>query len=530
MYFAKITRSEKQLPLRSYEDELEEGLTTNQRYACVAGTIEKDYNRMFYNGDILMTSEHKGIDYEKSPERSPFRTHLASLMKRTAKRTDLPPELQEELSDLRVAAKHCINGVITTNYDDFTESLFSEFDVYRGQDDLIVTQATGYAEIYKIHGDYRNPEEMVFTDKDYEGFEQRKAYLVSKLLSIFVENPLIILGYSLSDDNIRGILESIAGCLSANRLKELGERIIYVEYDKKASVPFVTMGPPLDKYRDFYITMVKTNSFAPIFKQLTRLRRNYPLHLLRRIRQDLYQTVVSNEPTDTVKVVPSHVIFDDDTGKITQIIGFSNETNNEYGDLTVEEAYNMVVFQDRDIHFKSFVNRMLSKKLEQGSYPVFYFVRKYLEQEGLSAEIPYDVMNYIRKVNNIDFFLNPTMKNKRKPGRTVSTILQLEQNWDNEKNKINKLAVLDQEELEDGRLLLVLRRMMQETPNLLQSKCASDLRRLIRICDYVENAKAILLSEDGRKCTLRADAMRQAERVRPGEQAIPEQASSVPAN
>lgn len=530
--FAKITRPGKQFPLRSYEDELEEDLTANQRYARVAGKIEKDYNRMFYNGEIPVADEHAGIDYEKYPERSPFRTHLAYLMKCTAKRANLSPELQEELSDLRVAAKHCINGVITTNYDDFTENLFSEFEVYRGQDDLIVTHATGYAEIYKIHGDYRNPEEMVFTEKDYEGFEQRKAYLVSKLLSIFVENPLIILGYSLSDDNIRGILESIAGCLSAKRLKELGERIIYVAYDEESTTPFVTMGPPLDKYRDFYITMIKTNSFAPIFKQMIKLHRRYPLHLLRRIRQDLYRTVVSNEPQDIIRVLPQHVIMDEDSGNIVSIVGFSNEDDGAYGDLTLEEAYNLVVFQNKDIHFKSFVKKLLPKKLEQGSYPVFYFIRKYLEQGGDGTELSMDLLSYIKKINGVDSFLNPTMRTKWKPGRTISTILQLEQNWDNEKNKINKLAVLDEEELNNGQLLNVLRRIMQESPNMLGEKttAASNLRRLIRICDYVENAKAILLSEDGKKLTLRAGAMRQAERVCPEEQAIPVQAPSVPEN
>lgn len=528
IHFAKITRPVKQFPLRSYEDELEEDLTTNQRYARVAGKIEKDYNRMFYNGEIPMADEHEGIDYEKYPERSPFRTHLAYLMKRTAKRADLSPELQEELSDLRVAAKHCINGIITTNYDDFTESLFSEFEVYRGQDDLIVTQATGYAEIYKIHGDYRTPEEMVFTEKDYEGFEQRKAYLVSKLLSIFVENPLIILGYSLSDDNIRGILESIAGCLSAKRLKELGERIIYVAYDEEATTPFVTMGPPLDKYRDFYITMIKTNSFAPIFKQMVKLRRRYALHLLRRVRQDLYRTVICNEPTDTIRVLPQHLVMNEDTGKIVAVVGFSREGNGEHVALSTEEVYQHVVFPDANINYKSFVEDWLPKKMDGTKYPVYFYIRKYLEQMGGKATLPECVTDYIKSITSIDSFLNRSMITNRKPRRTVSSIRQLEDNWDNERDKFNKLALLDEEELNHDQLGRLLRNIIQETPDVFQSKQASDLRRLIRIYDYVENAKAILLSEDGRKLTLLAGAMSPAEKARPEERSIPEQAPSVP--
>ena len=506
MLLAQETRPTILHPLRSYEMEIDSHLSDNKRYAQVATRIEEDYNRLFFLGEMVLTAEHENIDYEQDSHLSPFRTHLAHIMKQTSKRAHLPKELQEELSDLKIAAKHSINGVITTNFDSFTESLFPDFEVYRGQDDLIVTQATGYAEIYKIHGDHLNPEGMIFTQEDYDGFEQRKAYLVSKLLSIFVENPLIILGYSLSDDNIRGILESIAGCLSKKRLTELGEHIIFIEYEENRTTPETSVWTPLDKYKDFFITTIKTGTFAPIFKQLIKLRRRYPLHLLRRIRQDLYQTVICNDPTDTVRVLSEKSLLLEEGSSNATIIGFTREGRGDHIVLSTEEIYHHFLFPNDKINYESFVNDWLPKKLDGTKYPVFFFLRKYLELNGGKSKLPHKVCEYIKNINDIDYFLNTSLITKRKPHRTFSNISQLLEVWDTEKDKLVKLALLDEDELNDGKLLRVIHKIMEESPNMLENARSADkshLRRLIRICDYVENARTVLLAEDGSEICLR---------------------------
>lgn len=65
-----------------------------------------------------------------------------------------------------------------------------------------------------------------------------------------------------------------------------------------------------------------------------------------------------------------------------------------------------------------------------------------------------------------------------------------------------KLALLDADELDNGKLYEVLRMILKENPQALTKASnaeKSHLRRLIRICDYVENAKAVLRKEDGIK-------------------------------
>lgn len=502
MSLAQETRPTIQYPLRSYEMEVDADLSTSQRYAQIASKIEEEYNALFFQDRIERTAEHDGIDYEEQSHLSPFRTHLAGIMKKTCKRCNLPSYLQEELSDLKVAAKHSINGVITTNFDGFAESLFPDFEVYRGQEDLIVTQATGYAEIYKIHGDYENPEGMIFTQKDYDSFEDKKAYLVSKLLSIFVENPLIIMGYSLSDDNIRGILESIAGCLSKKRLRELGEHIIFVEYNENVEKPEVSGWSPLERYKDFFVTAIRINSYGPILKQMIKLRRRYPLHLLRRIKQDIYKTVIYNEPRDAIRVFSADRVLENGADGEVGIIGFTHEGRGDHIALNTEDVYYHFLFPDNSINYESFVRDWLPKKLNGTDYPVFFYVRKYYEMHKATSALPDKVREYMCRFSGIDSFLNTTLVTKRKPNRAFSSIRQLREVWESEKDKLVKLALLDAEELDNGKLYEVLRMILKENPQALTKSSnaeKSHLRRLIRMCDYVENAKAVLQKEDGIK-------------------------------
>lgn len=491
---AAETRPDAVHPLRSYEADAPREFSDNQRYAFVAGEIEEDYNRLFFSGTLGNEQEHLGINYDNNEKLSPFRQHLAAMIKKIVQRKDLPQELQDELSDLKQASKHCINGIITTNYDAFAETLFPDFDVFRGQDDLIVTRATGYAEIYKIHGDYRDPQTMVFSEKDYEGFEKRKAYLVSKLVSIFVENPLIIMGYSLKDENVRGIFDAIAGCLSCEKLRELGEHIIFIEYDEKQSTPLVTRWNPLEKNWGFAITQVKTNSFKPITTRMLKLRRRYPIHVLRKVRQDLYQTVVSNTPVDAIRVVSEQAVLTDESGSGLVVVGFSHENGYEPVHVSMEDTYRHVLNPAHPLNYTSFVEKWLPDNMKGTKYPVFFYLRKYLEAHGPSP-LSDIVREHVLAITGLDSLLNNTLI-KRKSLRPYSTVAQLEAVWDSIQDKYNKLALLDEEEYADGKLLNFLRKILEKKPTALGN---TDFRRLVRICDYVENGAAVLHTEDGSK-------------------------------
>jgi hypothetical protein len=100
------------------------------------------------------------------------------------------------------------HAVITTNYDRFLELVFSEYQPVIGQS-IIREAPVLFGEIFKIHGCVSDYNSLVFTQQDYEEFIRKKKYLSAKLLTFFSEHPLLFVGYSASDPNIRAILSDI---------------------------------------------------------------------------------------------------------------------------------------------------------------------------------------------------------------------------------------------------------------------------------------------------------------------------------
>jgi len=100
------------------------------------------------------------------------------------------------------------HAVITTNYDRFLELVFSEYQPVVGQS-IIRDSPVLFGEIFKIHGCVSDYNSLVFTQQDYDEFMRKKKYLSAKLLTFFSEHPLLFVGYSATDPNIRAILSDI---------------------------------------------------------------------------------------------------------------------------------------------------------------------------------------------------------------------------------------------------------------------------------------------------------------------------------
>ena len=105
------------------------------------------------------------------------------------------------------------HAIVTTNYDQLIEKVLPDYQPVLG-DGLISAPFASIGEIYKIHGSVDKPSSLILTDPDYKRFGLKRKYLTAKLLTFFVEHPIVFVGYSVEDENIRRILEDLDEALN----------------------------------------------------------------------------------------------------------------------------------------------------------------------------------------------------------------------------------------------------------------------------------------------------------------------------
>ncbi len=169
----------------------------------------------------------------------------------------------DEISALQQIKPHAI---ITTNYDQMIEQLFPDHKPIIGQQ-ILKGSEVSVGEIFKIHGCVSAFSGLVFTQSDYELFSKKKKFLSAKLLTFFNEHPLIFIGYSATDPNIRSILSDID-----EALPEKGGVIpnVYILQWNDAITP--DSSPPREKVistedeRSVRVKLIEADDFSWVFR------------------------------------------------------------------------------------------------------------------------------------------------------------------------------------------------------------------------------------------------------------------------
>lgn len=179
---------------------------------------------------------------------------------------EVSSHFSEELEALRRIRPHAI---ITTNYDRFLERLFSDYSPVIGER-IIRTSYASIGDIFKIHGCSSEPSSLVLTSDDYDEFRRKKKYLSAKLLTFFAEHPLVFLGYSAEDTDIRAILSDIDEILAP--VGELITNIFLVEWTPKIAAstnlhPEKLIG--IDSHRSVRIKRIVADDFEWVYESFT---------------------------------------------------------------------------------------------------------------------------------------------------------------------------------------------------------------------------------------------------------------------
>ena len=280
----------------------------------IATLIAEDFHDVWWEGEQF--AESRKLYPDPATHASPFKIEVGRHFEGLVDKLPDEGELNQELEALRDGV---IEGIITTNFDTILEYVFPDFAVYVGQDEVLFRDPYGVAEIYKIHGSSSHPESIVITEDDFVDFNERNAYLAAKLLTVFVEHPVVFLGYSLTDGNVQQIITSIASILTDKNLDQLKDRLIFVSWDPASKKTTMVPSQFSIGASAIPIQLITTSRYLEIFQVLGGLKRRFPARILRHLKEQVYELVRTSQPTKAVAV--TDLESDTDMNEVDLVIG-----------------------------------------------------------------------------------------------------------------------------------------------------------------------------------------------------------------
>lgn len=467
------------------------GNEKNKLLPYIATLIEYDFNEMWYTSDNYETSRKKYKDIVKSGV-SPFKLEISNFFKKEIYKLDQLDNkcLLNELKLLKKIGENNINGIITTNYDTLLEKLFPEYHVFVGQQELIFSPLQGVGEIYKIHGCCNKPCSIIINKEDYDTFSSKNAYLSAKLLTIFLEHPIVFIGYSLNDDNINDILMSITNCLSQEQLNKLKDRLIFVERNKTTNqdkISSYTKEFNNGKRIDMTKLFIKDYSQLYIALLENKTKSRYSMSVLRKLKKDIYDLILTNDPEEKLRVVTPMSANNDEKAEYVIGVGISNK----FGikgliGIKPEDVFRDIIFDDLasypDFDNDIFVIDVLPQLLKfySNSIPIYKYIYNFNKSiDSLPEKIRVNIKN------SYESFLNSNIKKNR----INSSINKIRKKY-GDLEALKHVARISEEYINTEELYDFIKDLYAQYPSILseknkESSQKTDLRRIIKIYDWL---------------------------------------------
>ncbi len=243
-----------------------EGISDFQK---IAAELEISFNERLKadrDGKFKVVNDLFYKNMEIGVSLSRFKLYIANVLAELKFR----PEKLEELAELKKVRKN-IGSIITTNYDQLIEKIF-EFNPLIGNNILL---SEPYGSLYKIHGCVTAPSKIIITNEDYNTFDERYELIRAQLLSLFIHNPIIFIGYALNDDNIKSLLKTIFTYIDYNtpEAQKIRNNFLLVEYQEGSSNTEVTDHDiDMNGFSTIRINKIKTDNYLDIYKELSNLQ------------------------------------------------------------------------------------------------------------------------------------------------------------------------------------------------------------------------------------------------------------------
>ncbi|MEW9989370.1 SIR2 family protein [Clostridium butyricum] len=351
------------------EDTLEHAVNT-----ISASEIEAQINRAFRDNKITIEGLTTKDVYENKI--SPFKRIICDRFRKMELKDEMKAEYEE--------FKRVLNNaqiILTTNYDGFIENTYEEvagnkLKIYIGEQGMF-RSSTGYAELYKVHGCYTDANSIVITKEDYKKFEKGSVLISAKIISLLLNSPIIFLGYSLKDVNIRKIIKDFAKSLTEDELQTLEKNLVIIGW--RENEENIVESIENDKELGCRYQIIETDNYKEIFKGISKIQ----------------QGVAPIEIRKYLHVIKELIVKEGKVGKLESVL-----IRNEDLDILIENGLDnknlVVALGDKQLvyvvptlamYMKDYINDKmydLNNQLrflvtQQGRFPI----RKYVTEDNI---------------------------------------------------------------------------------------------------------------------------------------------------
>lgn len=305
----------------------------------IGSIVESDFDKKLQaerNGNFKEINDLYYKNMKIGDNTSRFKLYLSQIFISYSIRTDKEAELEK----FKSISKN-ISSIITTNYDSLLEDQLG-FKPLIGNDILL---SQPYGSIYKIHGCIKNPFQIVITKEDYQKFDEKYDLIRAQLLSLFMHNPVIFLGYKINDSNIKDLLRTIFYFVEPNSEQaiKIQNNFLLVEYDQGSSNTIVNKyDVQLDGGAIARINILKTDNFGALYDELSDLTPHVSAMDVRKVQtimRKIYEEKTNDPNEKPIKVMISVSLNDLENGDYILAIASPESA----------ESIEQIIYKDREI-------------------------------------------------------------------------------------------------------------------------------------------------------------------------------------
>ena len=270
-----------------------------------ADTIEHEFNEQFFNGKLTVN----GLSIKEAHigRISPFKFDISQQFSTYEIRKGIEDEyalFQKFIQKAKV--------IVTTNYDSFIEDTIckdsnQQPNIFVGQEGLF-DENIGWSEIYKIHGSVSKPNSIVINSKDYQEYDNHSILISAKILSSMINSPIIFLGYSLTDRNVRKLLSDFSTQLPKEDVRKSANRIFVIQYEKGNME--IQDEIVKDEHLNFDYTLISTDNYSDIYNKVIEINEGATPYEVRKYNTLIKKLIMASGKKgalDSVLVSPSQL-------------------------------------------------------------------------------------------------------------------------------------------------------------------------------------------------------------------------------